>query len=649
MRKVVISVLIALLVCNSALFAGGQNDTKTTGTSNASLREAPKLAEKVKAGSLPPLEKRLPAAKDVMVEPMASTGAYGNRINISFKGKEDQWTVSKFMEEALFRFTNEGTVEPNVAKGYDINANATEYTIYLREGMKWSDGVDFTADDCIFFYDKMCVPKTFGKSLYDCFYSTNPVTKVRTPCTFEKVDTYTFKVKFADPSPNFLEFLAINAKWCFAPAHYYKTILPEFIGEAAAQAKAKELGYTDVGAMGQQTGYYYWNVVGRPTLRPWVATNAVDSDLLIYDRNPYYWKTDADGRQLPYVDQIHFVRYSEENQKTLRAMAGETDIAFELSYSSIVPLKQNEKQGNYRIVTWPTTKWSASPASLQLNLTAEDPKLRALFQNKDFRRALSIAADRKEIVDLVADGFAKPTQTSPVEGAQGYSKEWANKWTEYNPAEAKKLLESCGLKMGSGGFYQFADGSPLSLEILSYDIKPEVSRVAELLTEKYFKAIGIKATFSLRDRALIDELAKANKLTAVLSPVVPMETVNIALRPDTLVPVRNYAVWYGTYGDWYVSAGKSGTAPTGDLLKLVNLYREMLTATSKADINRIALQMLKLHEDNIWQIGYYSDPPILMTINNDLKNFPDNAVYCDEFRGLGIAHFQNFYFAKDKK
>jgi peptide/nickel transport system substrate-binding protein len=648
-----LSFALSLFLCGGVLFSGGakqQASSSGGGGGNDSLKEAPKLAALVAAGKLPPLEQRLPVSEDIMVELGETNGAYGDHLTMSYRGKNDQWMYGKIMEEALFRFTNEGTIEPNVAKGFDLSSDAREYTIYLRQGLKWSDGMPFTVDDCIFFFEHMCKPQSFGKTLWDCFYSTNPQTKQRTVCVMEKVNDYVFKVKFSDPSPNFLELLAINGKWMFAPAHWYKQILPEFIGEAAAAAKAKEMGYSDVVAMGLETGYYYWNVLGRPTLRPWIAVTKTDSELLIYERNPYYWKTDSMGRQLPYIDEVHFVRISDENQKLLKIMAGEIDVAPDLPYSSIVALKQNEKGGNYKLLNWASVAWSAGPAALQLNLTTENANLRILFQNKDFRQALSIAADRNEMNNIVMDGFAKPTQASPAEGAMGYSKAWAEKWTEYNPQKAKQLLEkSCGLKMGTDGYYRYPDGSALTLEILSYDERSAVAKVAELLTEKYFKNIGIRAFFGIRDRSLIDELAKANKLTAVISPVAPMSTINITLRPDTLVPVRNYAVWYGTYGDWYVSNGQNGTKPEGDILKLIDLYREMLSSTNKDAINKIALQMLKLHEENIWQIGYFSDPPMLMAVSNNLKNFRETAINCDEFRNLGIAHMAVCYFETDKR
>jgi peptide/nickel transport system substrate-binding protein len=647
--------LVVLGLCTGMIFAGGgrqggASPGPAVSSGTTVQKEASKLTTQVAAGTLPSLDRRLPAAQDIMVETMPSIGAYGDHLTFVFNGRSDQWFYGMITEEPLFRFTLEGTVEPNVAKGFSVNTDSTEYTIYLRQGMKWSDGQPLTADDCIFFYEKMILPRSFGNAVYNCFYSTDPVTKERTLCTMEKVNDYEFKVKFKNPSPNFLELVAIDVKWLYAPAHYYRQLLPEFIGETAAAAKAKEMGFADVAALGRQTGYYHWNIIGRPQLRPWIITNDPESELLIFERNPYYWKVDADGRQLPYVDQLHFVRIADPNQKVLKTMAGEVDVVSGLPYTSIAALKQNEAQGGYKLQTWSSANWSGS-GNLQFNQSSQNPKLRALFQNREFRHAISISADRKEMATLVSDGWSDPGQSSPSPGMMGYSKAWAEKWIDYNPAEAKRLLEqSCGLRMGADGYYTFADGSPLTLEIISHDNSSEAAKAAELLTEKYLKNIGIKATFVLRDRSYVDELTRANRVDVVLNGVVPFNTINIALRPDNLVPVRNnFAVWYGAFGTWFATNGEGGEAPTGDILKLVDLYRQMSAATNKNQINQIALQMLKLHEENIWGIGYLTPTPDLIAVKNDVRNFLEKGIWCDEFRSLGVAHPAIWYFGKDKR
>lgn len=619
------------------------SDSKTEESSSASKEtpvdvsaysEAPMLADQVASGALPAVEDRIPTADDVMVEVVDEVGQYGGAISMSLNGKAG-WNTGKPIEQGLFRFNSTGEVEPNVAKGYDVNADATEYTIHLREGMKWSDGVDFTAEDCVFFYDHMCVPETFGKSLWDCFKDSNG-----DPCTFTYVDAATFKVSFKTSKPTFIKDLCINAKWCFAPKHYMETILPEFIGDEAAQAKAEEMGFSDVAAMGKETGYYFWNVSGIPTLNPFVLSteagkNDVTGDYYEYVRNPYYWKVDQNGQQLPYTDKIEYTKNSDESQSLTRILGGEDTIAGGV-WADIQTLVENSDSVGYHIVQWPNSGWSDAASQLELNQTAPDEEYRALFQTKEFRQALSIAVDREEFAKLMSDGWQSGRQASPAEGAQGYNEAWALKWTEYDVEGAKTLLEGLGMVKGSDGYYDCPSGKDFVLNLNSYTGSGADGAYKVLNT--YWEAIGIKSTFKDMDKDTLNNNIIANEYDAVLSPVAPAETVGLDVRPDTLVPVRNYAEWYGEIGTWYASGGTEGVEPTGDLLELCNLYTELKTEVDEAKRAEIVDKMYKLHEENIWVLGYMESAPTLYVVRNELHNFPESEIFCDEYRGLGIAH-----------
>ena len=202
------------------------------------------LASLVSAGTLPPLEQRLPEKADVMVEPVVDEiGRYGGNWTMAWTGPGDKWAVGQPSEEALFRFNKEGSgIEPNVAKNYEVNEDSTEFTIHLRKGMKWSDGVPFTADDVLFYWEHMLTKETFGKKIYDAYYSVDPDTGEKALATVTKVDDYTFKVVHKYPSVQFLERVAIDNKWFFAPAHFHKTILPEFVGEAEGAGDRQAMG-----------------------------------------------------------------------------------------------------------------------------------------------------------------------------------------------------------------------------------------------------------------------------------------------------------------------------------------------------------------------------------------------------------------------
>lgn len=618
--------------------------TETAQESVDGYSEAPMLAEMVSAGEIPSVEDRMPATEDVMVETVENIGTYGGSYEWALA--KAGWNTGKPIEQGLFRFKEDGTIEPNVAKGYEVNDDGTEFTIHLREGMKWSDGVDFTAADCVFFYDHMCVPETFGKSLYDCFKVTDPSTGEMTTATFTQIDDYTFKVSFTYPKPDFIEQLSINAKWCFAPKHYHETILPEFVGDEKAAQIAADMGYSDTASMLKDTGYYFWNVSGVPTLNPYVLSteegkNDVNGDYYEFVRNPYYWKVDQEGNQLPYIDSMNYSKISDESQTLIKTLAGEITITT-AAWADIETLTENAETVGFNIYQWPNSSWADNASQFELNQTAPDEAKRAVFQEKDFRHALSIAVDRDEYAKLISDGWVEGKQASPAEGTLGYSQEWTKKWTEYDPDQAKSLLEGLGLVMGSDGYYDLADGSDFVINIYSYTDSGADSTY-QILNE-YWQKIGIKTTYKPMDKDTLNNKIVSNDYDAVLSPVAPAETVNIMLRPDTIVPVRNYAEWYGEVGTWYASGRTEGIAPTGDLLKLCDLYDELKAETDMSKRQDIALEMLKLHEDNIWVIGYMDSPATLFVVNNKLKNFKETSVFCDEYRGVGIAHLECCYF-----
>ncbi len=142
-----------------------------------------------------PVADRLPVADDVMVENAGylEVGVFGGTLKRAADG--GNWSNGKPIEEGLFRFTTKGTIEPNVAKSYEVNAEGTVYTIHLRQGMKWSDGAPFTAEDCVWFYNAICMNKIDSKGIRNCHKDANG-----NPAVVEKVDDYTLPLPSALPS-----------------------------------------------------------------------------------------------------------------------------------------------------------------------------------------------------------------------------------------------------------------------------------------------------------------------------------------------------------------------------------------------------------------------------------------------------------------
>jgi ABC-type transport system substrate-binding protein len=112
--------------------------------------EAPALADQVKAGTLPPVEERLPK-EPLVVEGSEGVGKYGGTWRRGFTGPSDYNGYVRVVYDSLVRFSPDGTkVEPKVALGWENSADFKEWTILLREGAKWSDGQPMTADDILF-------------------------------------------------------------------------------------------------------------------------------------------------------------------------------------------------------------------------------------------------------------------------------------------------------------------------------------------------------------------------------------------------------------------------------------------------------------------------------------------------------------------
>ena len=581
---------------------------------------------------LPPVAERLPV--EPMVEDAAylEIGTYGGELRRAADG--GNWYNGKPIEEGLFRFTTQGTVEPNVAKGFDVNEDATVYTIYLREGMKWSDGQPFTAEDCVWFFNAVCLNKVDSKGVRACH--KDAVTG--NPAKVEKVDDYTFTVTFENPKYGFIEALTVDLKWHFAPKHIFEKMVQAAIDgdteTALAEAKAIcGVEFSDVGKAGKELLYYFWNYKGVPTLNPYVlSTEEGKSDVkgqyYEYIRNPYYWKVDKAGQQLPYIDKIVGVTVSNVDQKLMLLLDGTVD--FETVGMESIPTIQ-ESQTAINIYPWSTSDWGAT--QLHFNLNIEDANLNALFNNKDFRQAMSICVDREELAGLLTDGWLAGGQAAPQAGQLGYSEEWAKKWTEYDVAKAKSLFEGCGLVMGADGFYDFADGTDCVINIVS--VADSGAADTYKVLEPYFRAAGIKCTFKDSDRSNIDNDLMANAVQVMLLPVTNIGDISIVLKPNSMVPgCATNVAWYGTMDK---------TNATGDLLKLIELNEKLGVTAKTEDRTAVALEMLKLHEENQWTLAFVEAAPAYHAVNARIQNFLVEGVWSDIYRDMGIAHCQCWF------
>ena len=596
---------------------------------------------------------RLPVAADVFVSQYDANdanleiGTYGGNINV--KGGGGSWDLSRPTLETIIRRNTDGTYYPNVIKSYEYNEDFTVWTFHLREGMKWSDGNDFNADDITFWY-YMC-----HKNNYDTKASWVALkdTKTGNFATLTKVDEYTVTWTFETPKfpGDFIE--NGDFKWCWAPSHWLAELIPssyykenpywEDTGLSDEQvlinAKAKGVDKSKVKDLGKELCYYFWNVGGMPTLNSFVlrANESRNDQVCHMDRNAYYFKVDAQGQQLPYCDAIVFTKYSAEDQDQLDFRSGKLDL-IEVAMKDISSILTD--MGDKAVVrSMASVDWGS--VKVTFNYTHTDKKYADLFNNIKFRQAISISVDRNEVSELVSDGFQLPGQCAPQVDNFGYDEEWINKWTEYDVAGAKKLLEECGLKMGSDGFYNFADGSDFLLTFYGYLDSGAANEYPIL--QKYYNAVGIETAWKEFEVAAFDSEIDNNTWTAVIGPHTAIGGMSMKDRVAPFVPVQEAAEWYGEFGSWVGSNGAQGVEPTGDMAQLVALWKKWTATADNAERDAYNLQVYEIHKANLWTIAYLQSAGTYAIVSSSLKNYPDKLVTADISMYANIVHYENLF------
>ena len=601
------------------------------------------------------VEDRLPVKEDIFVSQYDATGAaleigtYGGTINLV--GSGGSWDLSRPTLETIIRRNTDGSYVPNVIKSYEHNEDYTVWTFRLREGMKWSDGDDFNADDITFWYYMCHINNYDTKASWAALKDGDDGF-----AKLEKVDEYTVTWTFTNPKfpADFIE--NGDFKWCWAPSHWLSDLIPSSYykenpywkdtglsdEDVLKNAQAKGVDKATVKDLGKELTYYFWNVGGMPTVNSF-SLRAGDSrqDTVCHmDRNVYYWKVDAQGQQLPYCDGIVFTKTSADGQDQLMFRSGEVDIlavAMQDIASILADMGDKAVLRTFASVDWGGVK-------VTFNYTHTDPNYAKLFNNVKFRQAISFAVDRNQVSELLSDGFLLPGQCAPQPGNFGYDEEWMNKWTEYDVKTAKKLLEEGGLVMGSDGFYDFADGSDFLLTFYSY-LDSGANNEYPVL-EQYYKAVGIKTAWKEYEVAAFDMEIDNNTWTAVLGPHTSIGGLSMKDRVAPFVPVQQAAEWYGEFGTWVGTNGERGVEPTGDMAKLVEIWKKWEDTPNAEERDAYNLEIYEIHKANLWTIAYLQGAGTYNLVNASLKNYPDDLVSCDLYMYANIVHYENLFKAE---
>jgi peptide/nickel transport system substrate-binding protein len=604
------------------------------------FNQAPGLAKLVEAGKIPDVDKRLPSSP-VVVKPFDRIGQYGGVWRRAYTGLSDLVGARRLLYDPLVRWTPDYKIAPNLAESWEVDETGRIFTFHLVKGARWSDGQPFTADDILFYFEDILLNKELTPS------APAWIAPSGTPPIATKIDDYTFSVEFPEPYSLFLEQLACPHGMALVtkPKHYLKKFhkkyaKPEELADLMKQKKVTSWPKLFLDASDLQHSLF--TDTDMPSLMAWVTTVPAPAKRFIMQRNPYYWKVDPAGNQLPYIDTIVHDLQAEAQTVLLKAVAGEIDMQGRLlgGMQNSVLLLANLSSDKYRLV--PKISTASVGLLLAPNLNHRDPVLKEIFSDSRFRKALSHAINRNEINKIVFRGKGTPRQAAPLPESEYHSPSYEKAYLEFDPAKAAALLDEMGLKTGPRGKRMRPDGKPLQISLdVMVKIQPNVD-TAEILASN-LKHIGIDTEVKSETMELFRQRTQsASHDIALWSGDGGIECL---LEPRWYFPYSTESLNATLYGLWFQSRGKSGEEPPAEVKELMETYQRILTTVSPEKKRELFKKIIDANEKHLWVIGLIHDPPDYYVVAKNMYNLPKKDFQSWIYPNPGPIHPEQFSFA----
>ena len=617
---------------------------------NLHYHESPALAAQVRAGKLPPVEQRLPQ-EPLVVPVVERVGEYGGVWHRAFLGPADANNYVRIVYDGLFRFAPDGAeIEPHIALGAEASPDFRVWTILLRKGARWSDGVPFTADDILYWYNDILLQKDLTPTVPSWMRNSDG-----TPAKVEKIDDYRVRFTFEHPSTLFLTEVADQdgedqSYAMFEPAHYLKQFDPKYTPKDKIDAMVKAANFKTWTQLFYAKATPFMNP-DRPSMAAWVAATRISDPVFIIRRNPYFIGVDPAGNQLPYIDEVRFTYFADPQALNRAAIAGDFDMQERhILMTSYPALKEQEqKTGKCHVLIWPTFGGSDAVVAINSTYTA-DPVIGRLLANKKFRIALSYAINRDEIKDRVFLGFGEARQPVPPPLHPYYpGNGWAEEYTQYRPDLANRILDALGLtKRDAQGIRLMANGKPATIElgvVPAFGAWPEAAQ----LLAKDWQGVGIKTVVQVRERALEVKMRAANQLMA---EIWNEDTTGHPFTGGSKLDLRNGPLETLTigplYSRWLNSGGKEGVEPTGPLKRIMQLIDRARTVGQDGQVEA-AQAVFRIWANNVYEIGTVGLTPMVegvVVVSSKLHNVPKTLANDWPLRTPGDGRPEQFFFSK---
>ena len=493
---------------------------------------------------------------------------------------------------------------PNLAKSWDWSADGLTLTMHLIEGAKWSDGEPFSADDVMYYWQKNVLdtnvhplngatPSTFGEGT-----------------TLDKVDANTIKWTFKTPFPGQVLYAMAYGTFCPGPAHIL-----------APQHPSNSKNTYD-----QYKNAFPATYMSMPTMGAWAVVDYKPDNIVVLRRNPFYWKVDEKGNQLPYLNELQY-RLSTWADRDVQAVAGTGDFSnLEQAENYVESLKKSaDPAAPARLEFGPRTIGYV----LQFNYSAngwgdtDDSSTAAhnLNRNLHFRKAVTSMLDRQRLGESLVKGpFTAIYPGGLYPGSSFFDKD-STVYYPFNADAAKQELAAAGLKDTDGdGIVNYPKdvngGKNVEIVLLgNADYQSDKSLVEGVVAMA--EKVGIKVIPKLLSGKDHDAARDAGKFDwQVLRE--GSEVVTVVQDTGRLAPV-------GPGTTYFHQGGKDGTVDLLDFEKtLVADVNEFIGAKDPAGRIAAMKKYQKTATENVYEAGLTVYPGALI-INKRFSNVAPGA------------------------
>ncbi len=643
MRKNLFLLISVLTILATLLVACGPTEEPTVAPTEVATEVATEVPSKYQQApmldsmDLPPVDERV--SDEPMVVPVVeSIGEYGGTWHLATWWDEAGNFLMAIYDPPIRWKADYTGYEPGLlVEMPEWSDDGHTITMVFRKGLKWSDGEPFTTADLKFWWEDLALNEDVGFNQVP-WWARNLDS---TPITMEFPDDVTWVLKF-DSAQYIMPYILAQGFWewrpLMKPAHFLKQFHPDY----NADATYEDLDMND----------RFWQTGGYPCMMAWCLEEYKPGERWTWTRNPYYWKVDEAGNQLPYIDTVDIEYVENEEVRLLNVAQGKYDMAFRLTTNptDIPFLLEQAEAGGYHIQpgwmngagAWPgwiiNMDYHEDQEYDPATETEEAVEIRELLRDKNFRKGLSVALDRERLIDVVWEGFAEAKnftispQSPHFVSAEGQAlyQEWAEADAEYDPAKAEAYFDAAGFVDADGdGWRDLPSGKPFTFIMDQGDWGGErVCIESNEIYKQNLEAVGVNV--------LINDLMGQpdwgirgdNGLFMIRNT--HASELDLWTYPDWIFPLRGAGEGTRAFpmqGAYYSSGGEMGWPAEGPAKVLQDLYDQGKQMATVEERDEIIWEAIRVYiAEGPFVIGASGDQPMPVVVKDNVHNVPEFGV-----------------------